>query len=66
MKKELEFFDKLVKKLLIDEQETPVVEPIATEKLASKLNLEFEDNGLSEQDWQGLVESVALSTPKTA
>ena len=66
MKKELEFFDKLVKKLLIDEQETPVVEPIATEKLSSKLNLEFEDNGLSEQDWQGLVESVALSTPKTA
>ena len=66
MHNELQFFDKLVSKLLNAEGDEPVVEPIDTSELHSRFDLEFKDDGLTESEWENLVEEVVLSTPRTA
>ncbi|MDG1720508.1 MAG: aminotransferase class V-fold PLP-dependent enzyme [Bacteroidia bacterium] len=66
MKKELRFFSQLVEKLIQMEETNPVSEPIPTDQVIEKLNLEFEEEGINDEDWEKLIENVALNTPKTA
>ena len=66
MKKELRFFSQLVEKLIQMEETNPVSEPIPTDQVIDKLNLEFEEEGINNEDWEKLIENVALNTPKTA
>ena len=66
MKKELRFFSQLVEKLIQMEETNPVSEPIPTDQVIDKLNLEFEEEGINDEDWEKLIENVALNTPKTA
>ncbi|MBT8327956.1 MAG: aminotransferase class V-fold PLP-dependent enzyme [Bacteroidia bacterium] len=66
MNTELQLFNKLVSKLLLAEKNEPVVKPIKTTELDRELNLRFKDDGLSESEWEKLVEDVVLNTPRTA
>jgi sulfinoalanine decarboxylase len=66
MQEELKFFERLVSKLLNEENNIPVVKPLEPTSLNSELNLEFEDEGLSTEDWESLIEDVVLNTPRTA
>ena len=66
MKKELHFFSQLVEKLIQNEEFNPVSRPIENHDVIEQLNLEFNDEGINEQDWEKLIETVALHTPKTA
>ena len=66
MKKELHFFNQLVKKLIHNEEFNPVSKPIENHDVIEQLNLEFNDEGINDQDWEKLIETVALHTPKTA
>jgi sulfinoalanine decarboxylase len=66
MKKELRFFSQLVEKLIQMEETNLVSEPIPTDQVIEKLNLEFEEEGINDEDWEKLIENVALNTPKTA
>ncbi|MDB9882140.1 aminotransferase class V-fold PLP-dependent enzyme [Bacteroidia bacterium] len=66
MHTELQFFEKLVQKLLSAEKTEPVVKPFSTSTVNSDLNLGFQAEGLSDGDWQKLVEDVALNTPRTS
>ncbi len=66
MQHELKFFEQLVSKLLQEEKKEPVVTPLDPKTLNQQLNLEFEDQGLDQKDWEDLVESVVLNTPRTA
>jgi sulfinoalanine decarboxylase/sulfinoalanine decarboxylase/aspartate 1-decarboxylase len=66
MKKELHFFSRLVEKLINIEETIPVSKPIDTDQVIEKLNLEFEEEGINDEDWERLIENVALKTPKTS
>ncbi len=66
MRSEITFFNNLVEKLLTAENQTPVIHPIPTEELNTSLNLEFNDEGINDGEWEKLVEDVVLSTPRTA
>ena len=66
MKKELRFFGQLVEKLTQNEKDNPVSSPFENHRVIDQLNLEFNDEGLNDQDWEKLIETVALNTPKTA
>ena len=66
MKKELLFFNQLVEKLIHIEETIPVSKPIAADQVIGELNLEFEEEGINDEDWERLIENVALYTPKTA
>ena len=66
MKKELHFFGRLVEKLTQNEEDNPVSSPLENHRVIDQLNLGFNDEGLNDQDWEKLIETVALNTPKTA
>ena len=66
MQAELHFFENLVQKLLSAEKTEPVVKPFPTSTVMSDLDLGFQDKGLSDEDWQKLVEDVAMNTPRTS
>ena len=66
MQNEIKFFERLVNKLITEEQEDPVVKPLDPSSLNAKFDLEFKDEGLSDSDWEKLIEDVALNTPRTA
>ena len=50
MKKELHFFSQLVEKLIQNEEFNPVSRPIENHDVIEQLNLEFNDEGINEQD----------------
>ncbi|PCJ67774.1 MAG: cysteine synthase [Bacteroidetes bacterium] len=66
MQDELKFFNELVSKLLIKEQQEPVVNPLPTTSVISDLNLGFQDEGMGEEEWKKLVEDAVMHTPRTA
>ncbi|MGB0850558.1 MAG: pyridoxal phosphate-dependent decarboxylase family protein [Bacteroidia bacterium] len=66
MHSELKFFNELVSKLIELEKKEPVVEPLPTESVISELDLGFQDEGLSENEWRTVVENAVLKTPRTA
>lgn len=66
MQSELHFFNLLVTKLLSAENNEPVVKPLPTDSLNTDLNLDFQEDGLSENEWQQLVDDVVMHTPRTS
>jgi len=66
MEKELNLFNELVEKLIQDESEHPVVQPIAPSELVNKFSLELGEIGCSDEDFAEHLKNIALHTPKTA
>ena len=63
---DLSLFDKLARKLFKAEKEDPVVQPTDPETLKKQLDLTLEDEGVDEKRFMEALESVVLSTPRTA
>ncbi len=66
MQTELEFFNKIVTKLIENEKTEPVVSPLPTDTVIADLDLSFNDEGLAEDEWQNIVENAVMHTPRTA
>lgn len=66
MQSELEFFNKIVTKLIENEKNEPVVSPLPTDTVIADLDLGFNDEGLAEDEWQNIVENAVMHTPRTA
>ena len=66
MQSELEFFNKIVTKLIENEKTEPVVSPLPTDTVIADLDLSFNDEGLAEDEWQNIVENAIMHTPRTA
>ena len=66
MQTEIKFLNTLIEKLLEKEISDPVVKPIETSEVVSKLNIGFQDEGMSDEAWEEVVQEVALHTPRTS
>jgi glutamate/tyrosine decarboxylase-like PLP-dependent enzyme len=66
MLNDLALFDKIAKKLLTAEKEHPVVKPMDPETLKRQLDLSLDEEGIEEDRFIEALESIILSTPRTA
>ena len=66
MQADLKLFQKISEKLIKNESENGVVEPISPEKLYDKLDLNLNEHALDDQSFEKLLEEVVLSTPRTS
>ncbi|MFT4522008.1 MAG: sulfinoalanine decarboxylase [Bacteroidia bacterium] len=66
MQSEIQFFKQLVDKLISRESIEPVVKPLDPDQLDENLNINFEDEGLSDSEWEQIVSKVVLHTPRTS
>lgn len=66
MQKELAFFNEIVSKLLVLEENEPVVKPVPTDAVIQNLDLSFNDEPMDEYQWKKAVENAVMKTPRTA
>lgn len=66
MQADLKLFQKISEKLIKNESEKGVVEPISPEKLYDKLDLNLNEHALDDKTFEKLLEDVVLSTPRTS
>lgn len=66
MQQELDLFRRIANKLIEAEKQEGVVKPIPVDELWDTLDLQIQQDGLSEEDFETLLTEVVLSTPRTA
>lgn len=66
MQEDLSLFQKIATKLLRKEKENGVVKPIPPKELFDQLDLQLQDEELSENDLEKALTNVVLNTPRTS
>lgn len=66
MKQELEWFNQLTEQLLQVEKDEPVAAPIPTSELANRLDLELNEDPISDDEFFASLQDLVMSTPRTA
>jgi len=65
MQEDLHFFHQLADQIVKKEDEKPVVKPIKPEELFDEIDLELNQDGISDERLHDLLRQVVLNTPKT-
>ena len=66
MQQELDLFRRIANKLIEAEKQEGVVKPIPADELWDTLDLQIQQDGLSEEEFETLLTQIVLSTPRTA
>ncbi|SDZ90870.1 pyridoxal phosphate-dependent decarboxylase family protein [Psychroflexus halocasei] len=66
MQEDLSLFQKIATKLLQKEKENGVVKPIPPKELLNQLDLELQDEALSEENFEKALTDVVYNTPRTS
>jgi glutamate/tyrosine decarboxylase-like PLP-dependent enzyme len=66
IEKNLDLFVELANELIADEKINPVVKPIPIEKLFGEIDIELNEDGISDEEFVPILRKLILNTPRTA
>lgn len=66
MKRELALFQKLTTEFLNKEIDEPVVKPLQANSLWKDINISLKHEGVSEEEFEKILQDIVLNTPRTA